>query len=93
MEENNTRPPHSLMIENRTQGVITGVKDVDCFDESQILLLTEEGKLLIKGEKLHVRQLDLEKGKVELEGRTDSFSYLSRQSPQTKDSLLKRMFR
>ena len=93
MEEKKTHPLHRLVIENRAGGVITGVKDVDCFDESQILLLTEEGKLLIKGEKLHVRQLDLEKGQVELEGRTDSFTYLSKQSAQSGESFLKRMFR
>lgn len=93
MEENGRRPLHKLLIEDRAGGIITGVKDVDCFDESQILLLTEDGKLLIKGDKLHVKQLDLTKGQVELEGRTDSFTYLSKQTEKTKDSLLKRMFR
>ena len=62
---------HSLMLENRQGGRITGVKDVKSFDEKEILLFTQAGKLVIKGEQLHVKQLDLEKGEVDLEGKVD----------------------
>ena len=69
---------HSLMLENRQGGRITGVKDVKSFDEKEILLFTQAGKLVIKGEQLHVKQLDLEKGEVDLEGKVDSFAYTTK---------------
>ena len=93
MEEKRVLPRHKLILEERAEGTVTGVTDVHSFDESQILLVTEGGKLLIKGEKLHVKQLDLEKGEVELEGRADSLTYLSKNTEKNGESLWKRMFR
>ena len=69
MEEKKILSTHSLMLENRQNGRITGVKDIKSFDEKEILLFTQAGKLVIKGEQLHVKQLDLEKGEVDLEGK------------------------
>lgn len=93
MEERKAVSPHKLMLEKRQGGVITGVSDVTSFDEKEILLMTGEGKLQIKGEQLHVKQLNLERGEVELEGRVDSLIYLSRSTDKKEESLLKRMFR
>ena len=41
----------------------------------EILLETEQGMLMIKGEDLHVNRLTLEKGEIDVEGRIDSFCY------------------
>ena len=49
--------------------------DVLSFDVSEILLETEQGMLLIKGNDLHVNRLSLEKGEIDLEGRIDSMAY------------------
>ncbi|MCD7867621.1 MAG: sporulation protein YabP [Clostridiales bacterium] len=93
MEERKTIAPHRLTLEKRMSGTVTGVRDVSSFDEKEILLLTEEGKLLVKGEGLHVKQLDLEKGEVWLEGCVDSLQYISKNAGRADESFLKRMFR
>lgn len=93
MEEKRIFSAHSLMIKDRQGGKITGVKDVSSFDEKEILLLTGAGKLAIKGEQLHVKQLDLEKGEVDLEGKVDSLTYLSKNTDKKEEPLFKRMFR
>lgn len=92
MEEKKGLTAHKLILERRQGGIITGVQDVHSFDEKEILLMTEEGRLSVRGEQLHVRQLNLEKGEVELEGRVDSLTYLGKK-PEKEESLLKRMFR
>ena len=86
MEEKKILSTHSLMLENRQNGRITGVKDIKSFDEKEILLFTQAGKLVIKGEQLHVKQLDLE-------GKVDSLTYLSKNTDNRDESLFKRMFR
>ena len=91
MEEKKILSTHSLMLENRQNGRITGVKDIKSFDEKEILLFTQAGKLVIKGEQLHVKQLDLEKGEVDLE--VDSLTYLSKNTDNRDESLFRRMFR
>ena len=93
MEEKKILSTHSLMLENRQNGRITGVKDIKSFDEKEILLITQAGKLVIKGEQLHVKQLDLEKGEEDLEGKVDSLTYLSKNTDNRDESLFNRMFR
>lgn len=93
MEEARTRRPHRLILENRKESTISGVQDVHSFNEEEILLLTEEGKLQIRGEQLHIKGLNLEKGEANIEGKVNSLTYLSKNSPQKEEKLLKRMFR
>ena len=93
LEEKRTLSAHSLTLNNRQGGRITGVRDVNSFDEKEILLFTDAGKLVIKGEQLHVKQLDLKKGEVDLEGKVDSLTYLSKNTDNRDESLFKRMFR
>ena len=86
---------HKMTMTGRKTCVLSGVKDVLSFDPNEILLETEQGMLLIKGEDLHVSRLTLEKGEVDVDGRLDSFSY-SEAAPagqQKAASLLSRLFR
>ena len=45
------------------------------FDPNEILLETEQGMLLIKGNELNVTKLTLDKGEVDVDGKVDSFTY------------------
>ena len=93
MEERKVFSAHTLTLENRQSVKMTGVQDIKSFDEKELLLFTEAGKLLIKGEQLHVKRLNLEKGEADLEGKVDSLTYLSKNTDKKEESLLKRMFR
>ena len=74
--------------------MINGVNDVLSFDIHEILLETEQGMLMIKGDELHVSRLTLEKGEVDIDGRIDSFTYSDAGSSGHKnESLLSRLFR
>ena len=57
-----------------------------------LIIHTEDGKLSIKGETLHVKHLDLEHGELSLEGRIDSLAYLGRKKEKQEESLIKRLF-
>lgn len=93
MDEKKTILSHRITMENRQTGTVTGVLDVQSFNEGEILLDTEAGKLSVKGEGLHVKRLNLEKGEADIEGKIGSFSYLSKNTEKKEESLLKRMFR
>lgn len=92
MEEKKSRKPHSVVWKDRTQGSVTGVTDVNSFDENSIILETDQGMMTIKGKNLHIGRLMLEQGEVEMEGTVDSIVY-SGSVPGKKGSLVKRMFR
>ena len=93
MEEKQSAGVHRVLLENRKKAVITGVQEIHSFNENEVLLLSEAGKILLKGEQLHVRKLNLEKGDAEVEGRVDSLSYLTMNAHKKDESILKRMFR
>ena len=48
------------------------------FDLREIVLETEQGMLMIRGNELHVNRLTLDKGEVDIDGRIDSFVYSDR---------------
>jgi len=93
LEEKKVSPAHCITLRDRQRGSVTGVRDIHSFNESEILLETDAGKLSVKGELLHVKHLDLEKGEAEIEGKIGSFVYLSKKSETKEESLLRRMFR
>ncbi len=66
---------HSLTLDNRETLTITGVTDVDTFDENKITLFTDREALVIEGEELHIRKLDLEHGELCIEGDIVSMIY------------------
>ena len=88
------RRPHKLMLTDRRTCTISGVNDVLSFDINEILLETEQGMLMIKGNELHVSRLSLDKGEVDIDGRIDSFTYSENSGYGAKgESLLARLFK
>lgn len=86
--------PHKLMLTDRRTCTINGVNDVLSFDVNEILLETEQGMLMIKGNELHVSRLSLDKGEVDVDGRIDSFTYSESAGYGAKgESLLARLFK
>ena len=85
---------HKVTMTNRKSCVINGVNDVLSFDIHEILLETEQGMLMIKGDDLHVNRLTLEKGEVDIDGKIDSFTYSDVAGAGHKgESLLSKLFR
>lgn len=93
-ERTGTGSGHKIMISNRKSGVLNGVIDVLSFDVGEILLETELGMLMIKGNDLHVNRLTLEKGEIDIEGKIDSFTYSDvKSSAKQGESFLGRLFK
>jgi sporulation protein YabP len=75
MSENTENLKHNLLMENREILEITGVKDVQSFNEEEITAITDWGDLLIKGDKLHVEVLDLQTGDLKIAGNISALVY------------------
>lgn len=96
MEEltNVNKRAHKLILNNRRSCNLTGVNDVLSFDEHEIILETEQGMLMIKGNELHVSRLTLDRGEVDVDGSIDSFTYSEQSGMGAKgESLLARLFK
>lgn len=66
---------HHIILEEREQLVISGVEEVESFDESAIYLTTAQGMLEIQGEGLHIEKLSLDGGDLKVEGRVNALIY------------------
>lgn len=83
----------NLMLENRKKLTINGVIEVINFNENQILLNTDVGTMIIKGQDLRMNKLDVQNGDVLITGKVDSFVYTNDKSKVKKDSIVSRLFR
>lgn len=66
---------HSFKLSNRKNMELTGVNNVNTFDEEKIILETSEGFLFILGQDLHITTLNLDEGRVALAGSVASIEY------------------
>lgn len=74
-EERALETAHKLSLDGRGRLNVSGVSDIESFDEQMVVLLTSRGTLVVRGEQLHLEMLSLEGGEVRLEGQVDSLIY------------------
>lgn len=67
--------PHHVVIEERRRLTVSGVMDVERFDENAIVLSTAKGAMVVEGENLHIEKLSLDGGDLKVEGDIDSITY------------------
>lgn len=82
---------HGIVMHGCASLSISGVNDVDRFNEKQILLFTECGELSVYGEGLHINEMSVETGDVSIEGEISALIYGDKSSG--KRSILGKLFR
>lgn len=85
--------PHNVILEDRRRLTVSGVSDVDSFDEQTVIVFTQMGELTVKGEDLHINRLSLEMGELAVEGDITSLSYTDRAQKPQQGSFWGRVFR
>lgn len=82
----------NILIENRSNMTITGVEQVDSFNDNTIILRTIKGGLTIKGEELNIGQLNLDSGNVKIEGTINGIIYNNKDS-SSKGNIIGKIFK
>lgn len=77
MQDNLSTRPHMLTLENRKLLSLSGVLDVQGFDEETVNIVTTMGVLIVKGDSLHISKLSLETSEVTIDGEISSMHYLA----------------
>ncbi|MDR0382099.1 MAG: sporulation protein YabP [Oscillospiraceae bacterium] len=83
--------PHHIILEGRSRLSITGVEDVDSFDETTVVLYTSKGLLTVRGSGLRVDRLTIEGGELNIEGLVDALEYQA--EPRAGGGFWSRLFR
>ena len=66
---------HYLTLEDRERLTVSGVEEVESFDEATIVMVTAQGVLVVRGEGLHIEKLSLDGGDLKVEGMIESLVY------------------
>lgn len=74
-EKRTVQLPHQVILEDRRALTVSGVSDVDSFDEMTVVIYTDMGELTVKGDSLHINRLNVETGELSLEGNIQSLTY------------------
>ncbi|MBA4542437.1 MULTISPECIES: sporulation protein YabP [Thermoactinomyces] len=75
---------HEIVLTNRNTLEVSGVIRVESFDSEEFLLQTDYGYLGIRGQDLHIKNLDLDQGRVSIEGNIIDMSYLDVHMPASE---------
>jgi sporulation protein YabP len=89
---NKTQGSHAVHIDERQRVTITGVTQVDTFNEDNVILHTTMGVLNIKGKGMKVNKLNVDNGDMSIEGEVMSLIYTSKDS-SSRESLIKKLFK
>lgn len=68
-------PKHRIVMEGRRSLSLTGVTDIDSFDEQMVAVFTDVGELIARGSGLHISRIDVDSGELSLDGEIDSLEY------------------
>ena len=83
------KKPNNLTLENRRKLTISGVEDVERFDETEVSMRTGEGSLVVRGEDLRISRLSVEGGDVNITGLITELRY---EEPQPERGFWARLF-
>mgnify|MGYP000338527089 CR=1 FL=1 len=81
---------HRLELVGRERLTVSGVEDVERFDENGIVMSTSAGVLVVTGEDLHIGKLSLDGGELHVDGRIDSVTY--EDEGQSRGGFFSRLF-
>jgi|CZCB01.1.fsa_nt_gi sporulation protein YabP len=84
---------HQVILAERERLTIDGVLNVESFDDREISLETDLGGLIIQGEDLHIKELNLEKANLLVTGFIKSLEYTGESLSKRGKGLLERLFR
>ena len=84
---------HNVIMENRHKISVSGVEDIESFNEEQIILYTCNGVLIINGSGMHISKLSIDNGETTITGEFNALTYNDTYGKKGKSSMLARLFR
>lgn len=75
---------HTLALHSRAHAELSGVTEVNSFDETCVVLSTVCGELTVEGEELRVGTLDMARGLLVIDGKVSALYYTETRQTRRK---------
>ena len=83
----------NITLRDRKKLLITGVNNVESFNEECIVVDTLLGLVVVRGIDMHINKLDVESAALDVEGEIGVIEYLDHTAPQRKGGFFSGLFR
>ncbi len=90
-EEMTAGMQHRLELEGRERLVVSGVEEVERFDEEEIVMATTAGTLVVGGMNLHIGKLNLDGGELHVDGAIHTLLYEDSAPADRRGGFLRRL--
>ena len=93
------RRKHALSLRHREALGVEGVLNVESFDDTEVVVETDAGVLFVRGEQLHIKELnplaglELDPGPLQLTGQVHALEYAGDGPAKKARGLLGRLFK
>ncbi len=92
-EKRTVKLPHNVILEDRGTLTVSGVSDVDSFDDQTVAVYTDMGELVVRGQDLHINKLNVETGELSMAGKIQSLAYNDDQPKGSGGGVFAKLFR
>lgn len=82
-----------IILKNRSDLHITGVKKLESLNPNEVYVDTVLGRMVVKGSDLEMKHLDLESETLVITGKVYLMEYLNRQKEKTEKGFLAKLFK
>lgn len=83
---------HRLELEGRERLFVSGVEEVERFDEEEIVMSTTAGTLVVGGTNLHIGKLNLDGGELHVDGAIHTLLYEDEDPRGSQGGIFRRLF-
>ena len=82
-----------ILLKNRSELRITGVKKLESLNSNEFHLITVLGRMVVKGTELEMKQLDIEKEILVIIGKVYLMEYLTKDQSEKQKGFLTKLFK
>ena len=84
---------HMITLTERKNIVLSGIKKLNSFDDSEFFVDSIMGAILIKGDNLELLKLDTFQGTLSIKGKINSVNYLDDNKKIRTENIMARLFK
>ncbi len=92
IQNGQTERNHSILMQMRRELHLSGIIEVERFDESGAVFQTVCGEMTVEGSDIHIGVLDVDRGEVSLTGQIDGIFYAAAEV-EKKEGFFKKLLR
>ena len=84
---------HKVNISDRKNILLSGIKKINSFNDTEFFVESIMGPIIIKGSNLELVKLDTFKGDLSIKGKINSLMYFEDNKKMKVDTILSRLFK